>query len=121
MFFWRRRGTRYLLISRRGGACVGSKPTYRHAWRDELTPHGGGADKACRRRSNCHVAGISEKGYDSMNLTYDNFRSQMVAAARLLFSAGVMSHSGHANMSVRLPEPERLLMTAHGQVKGLTA
>src|SRR6185437_12941643 len=56
-----------------------------------------------------------------MNMTYDDFRSQMIAAARLLFAAGVMSHSGHANMSVRLPEPERLLMTAHGQVKDLTA
>jgi len=56
-----------------------------------------------------------------MNMTYDNLRSRMIAAARLLFAAGVMSHSGHANMSVRLPEPERLLMTAHGQVKDLTA
>jgi len=46
----------------------------------------------------------------------------MIAAARLLFSAGVMSHSGHANMSVRLPDaPERLLMTAHGQVRDLAA
>jgi L-fuculose-phosphate aldolase len=33
-----------------------------------------------------------------------------------------MSHSGHANISVRLPdEPERLLMTAHGQVRDLAA
>lgn len=57
-----------------------------------------------------------------MGMTYDNLRSQMIAAARLLFAAGVMSHSGHANMSVRLPdEPERLLMTAHGQVRELTA
>ena len=55
-----------------------------------------------------------------MNMTYDDLRAQMVAAARLLFEAGVMSHSGHANMSVRLPEPEHLLITAHGQVKGLT-
>ena len=56
-----------------------------------------------------------------MDMTYDDLRSQMIAAARLLFAAGVMSHSGHANMSVRLPEPERLLMTAHGQVRDLTA
>jgi L-ribulose-5-phosphate 4-epimerase len=55
-------------------------------------------------------------------MTYDDLRTQMIAAARLLFSAGVMSHSGHANMSVRLPdEPERLLMTAHGQVRDLAA
>lgn len=60
------------------------------------------------------------KAMNIMNMTYDDLRAQMVAAARLLFEAGVMSHSGHANMSVRLPEPEHLLITAHGQVKGLT-
>lgn len=55
-------------------------------------------------------------------MTYDDLRTQMIAAARILFSAGVMSHSGHANMSVRLPDaPERLLMTAHGQVRDLAA
>ncbi len=59
---------------------------------------------------------------ESTDMTYDNLRTQMIAAARLLFAAGVMSHSGHANMSVRLPgEPERLLMTAYGQVRDLTA
>lgn len=57
-----------------------------------------------------------------MNMTYDDLRTQMIAAAHLLFAAGVMSHSGHANISVRLPdEPERLLMTAHGQVRELAA
>lgn len=56
-----------------------------------------------------------------MNMTYDTFRAQIVAAVRLLFDAGVMSHSGHANLSVRLPEPEQMLITAHGQVKGLAA
>lgn len=57
-----------------------------------------------------------------MNMTYDDLRTQMIAAARLLFDTGVMSHSGHANMSVRLPDaPERLLMTAHGQVRDLAA
>jgi L-fuculose-phosphate aldolase len=57
-----------------------------------------------------------------MNMTYDDLRTQMIAAARLLFSAGVMSHSGHANMSVRLPDaPARLLMTARGQVRDLAA
>lgn len=56
-----------------------------------------------------------------MNMMYDDFRTQIVAAARLLFDAGVMSHSGHANMSIRLPEPERMLITAHGDIKELTA
>jgi L-fuculose-phosphate aldolase len=55
-------------------------------------------------------------------MSNDDLRSQMIAAARLLFAAGVMSHSGHANMSIRLPdEPERLLMTARGQVRDLAA
>lgn len=54
-------------------------------------------------------------------MSYDDLRAQMIAAARLLFAAGVMSHSGHANMSIRLPEPDRLLMTAHGQVRDLAA
>ena len=35
---------------------------------------------------------------------------QLVEAARRLFVAGVMSHSGHANLSVRL-DPERFLLT----------
>jgi L-fuculose-phosphate aldolase len=57
-----------------------------------------------------------------MNMTYDDLRTQMIAAARLLFDTGVMSHSGHANMSACLPDaPERLLMTAHGQVRDLAA
>lgn len=55
-----------------------------------------------------------------MSMTYDDLRLQIVAAARLLFDAGVMSHSGHANMSVRLTEPERMLITAQGSIRGLT-
>ncbi|HEY1388438.1 MAG TPA: class II aldolase/adducin family protein [Ktedonobacterales bacterium] len=58
---------------------------------------------------------------ESTDMTYDDLRTQMIAAVRLLFDTGVMSHSGHANMSIRLPEPERLLMTARGQVGDLTA
>jgi L-fuculose-phosphate aldolase len=40
-------------------------------------------------------------------------------AAKLLFQAGVMSHSGHGNMSLRLPEPDRLLITATGHIRDL--
>jgi L-fuculose-phosphate aldolase len=58
---------------------------------------------------------------ESTDMTYDDLRTQMIAAARLLFATDVMSHSGHANMSVRLPEPDRLLMTARGQVRDLAA
>ena len=56
------------------------------------------------------------------HLTYLEQREQLVRAAGLLFQAGVMSHSGHGNMSVRLPEPEQLLLTArgHGLIRNLT-
>lgn len=45
---------------------------------------------------------------------------QIVAAARLLFAAGVMSHSGHANLSARL-DGDRMLITSSGAVRDLTA
>ena len=54
-------------------------------------------------------------------LSYPELRAQVVRAAGLLFQAGVMSHSGHGNMSVRLPEPERLLLTATGHFRDLAA
>ncbi|MDH6142854.1 MULTISPECIES: class II aldolase/adducin family protein [Kitasatospora] len=44
---------------------------------------------------------------------------QVVAAARQLFAAGVMSHSGHANLSARL-DGERFLMSP-GSVHDLAA
>ncbi|MEU1290386.1 class II aldolase/adducin family protein [Kitasatospora sp. NPDC005856] len=43
---------------------------------------------------------------------------ELVEAAQQLFTAGVMSHSGHANLSARL-DGERLLLTP-GFVRGLT-
>jgi len=52
-------------------------------------------------------------------LSYPELRGQLVRAAGMLFQAGVMSHSGHGNMSVRLPQPERLLLTATGQIRDL--
>jgi len=52
-------------------------------------------------------------------MAYDDLRDQMVQAARFLFEAGVMSHSGHANMSVRLPDGERMLLTARGNIRTL--
>lgn len=47
-------------------------------------------------------------------------REAVVAASQLLFTAGVMSHSGHANLSARL-DPERFLLTTTGMVRGLRA
>ena len=49
-----------------------------------------------------------------MNLSYSELREQLIQAAHLLFHAGVMSHSGHGNMSVRLPENGHMLLTSTG-------
>ena len=47
---------------------------------------------------------------------------QIIEAISLLFATEVMSHSGHANASMRMPGPEpRMLLTAQGNVRNLTA
>jgi L-fuculose-phosphate aldolase len=43
---------------------------------------------------------------------YPQQREQLVQAARRLQEAGVLSHSGHGNMSVRLSEPGLMLLTS---------
>jgi L-ribulose-5-phosphate 4-epimerase len=43
-------------------------------------------------------------------LSHPELRGEMVDAVELLFRAGVMSHSGHANFSCRL-DGERMLLT----------
>lgn len=53
-------------------------------------------------------------------LSYLAEREQLIQAARRLFDTGVMSHSGHGNLSVRLPEPNQLLLTAGGNIERLT-
>src|SRR6266481_6937007 len=55
------------------------------------------------------------------SLTEREFREQIVQAAHLLFQAGVMSHSGHGNMSARLPGTEHMLLTSGGHIAQLTA
>jgi L-fuculose-phosphate aldolase len=55
------------------------------------------------------------------NLSYGKLREQLVQAAHMLFHAGVMSHSGHGNMSVRLPEEGQMLLTSTGHITQLTA
>ncbi len=55
------------------------------------------------------------------NLSYSKLREQLVQAAHMLFHAGVMSHSGHGNMSVRLPEEGQMLLTSTGHITQLTA
>jgi L-fuculose-phosphate aldolase len=42
-----------------------------------------------------------------------------VAAVKRLFAAGVMSHSGHGNLSARLGD-DRMLLTATGMLAGIT-
>jgi L-ribulose-5-phosphate 4-epimerase len=54
------------------------------------------------------------------NFSDSTLREQLVQAARLLFQAGVMSHSGHGNMSVRLPEAEQMLLASTGMHTQLT-
>ncbi len=46
-------------------------------------------------------------------------RSALVRSAASLFSGGVMSHSGHANLSARL-DGDRLLLTTGGTMRELT-
>src|SRR5918911_1646086 len=52
-------------------------------------------------------------------LTHTSLREQLVQAAHLLFRAGVMSHSGHGNMSARLPGTEQMLLTSGGTIDSL--
>lgn len=51
-----------------------------------------------------------------------NEADQIIEAIHLLFASEVMSHSGHANASVRLPGQEsQMLLTATGNVRTLSA
>jgi L-fuculose-phosphate aldolase len=54
------------------------------------------------------------------NVTHQALREQLVQAAHMLFQAGVMSHSGHGNMSVRLPQEGQMLLTSTGHIAHLT-
>lgn len=53
-------------------------------------------------------------------LSYLGQREQLVQAAQRLTQSGVMSHSGHGNMSVRLPGEELMLLTSVGSLASLT-
>src|SRR6266566_10064334 len=54
------------------------------------------------------------------NISESQAREQLVQAAHMLFQSGVMSHSGHGNMSFRLPETEHMLLTSGGTISNLT-
>jgi L-ribulose-5-phosphate 4-epimerase len=53
--------------------------------------------------------------------TYIEQKEQLLQAAHLLFQTGVMSHSGHGNMSVKLAEVEHMLLASTGALTQLTA
>ena len=53
-------------------------------------------------------------------LSYQDLRDSVVTASRELFTAGVMSHSGHANLSARVDDGSFLLTTT-GMVRNLTS
>ncbi len=55
------------------------------------------------------------------NPTAADLKDQLLQAARMLFQAGVMSHSGHGNMSARLPGTEQMLLTGTGTITQLKA
>ncbi|HLI05012.1 MAG TPA: class II aldolase/adducin family protein [Ktedonobacteraceae bacterium] len=52
------------------------------------------------------------------NLSHMKKREQLIEVGHLLDQAGVMSHSGHGNMSVRVGN-DRMLLTAHGIITDL--
>jgi L-ribulose-5-phosphate 4-epimerase len=54
------------------------------------------------------------------NSPYNELKEQLVQAAHMLFQSGVMSHSGHGNMSMRLPQAEHMLLTSTGHIAHLT-
>ncbi len=54
------------------------------------------------------------------NVPENVLREQLVQAAGLLFQSGVMSHSGHGNMSARLPQAEHMLLTSGGSLAHMT-
>ena len=47
-------------------------------------------------------------------------REQLAQASRMLFQSGVMSHSGHGNMSFRLPGTEHMLLTSGGTIANIS-
>jgi L-fuculose-phosphate aldolase len=52
------------------------------------------------------------------NLSHPETRRAVVEAAQALFANGVMSHSGHANLSARVDD-QKMLLTVEGNVRGL--
>lgn len=54
------------------------------------------------------------------SLTHEDQRSRLVDAALALARSGVMSHTGHVNLSARI-DAEHMLLTSRGTVAGVRA
>lgn len=54
----------------------------------------------------------------SSDLSYPGLRQAIVGAAQALFANGVMSHTGHANLSARVDD-QKMLLTVEGQIRAL--
>ncbi len=50
------------------------------------------------------------------NLSYIEQREQVVQATQMLINSGVLSHSGHGNLSVRVPGKDQILLTSVGHI-----
>ena len=66
------------------------------------------------------VAGRSAGVDEASVMTHSELRRQLVAVAEQLVSGGVLSQSGHANISARIGD-DAMLMTVRGSVVGVTA
>lgn len=55
------------------------------------------------------------------HISLDSLKEQLMQAVNLLERAQVMSHSGHGNMSVRIPGTEHLLLASTSKFEQLTA
>src|SRR5690242_10226101 len=55
-----------------------------------------------------------------MGLSYTDLRDQVGLATQRLTASNVLSHSGHGNISVRLPEPGQMLLTNVSHLTHLT-
>ena len=52
-------------------------------------------------------------------MTMTSTERGVIEASQMLFAAGVMSHSGHGNLSTRISQ-DRFVLTATGTIRGLT-
>jgi L-fuculose-phosphate aldolase len=54
-----------------------------------------------------------------MAVSLDDLRSELVATARRVVESGVLSLSGHGNISLRVPGRDEVLFTSGGSLRGL--